>query len=139
MKKAQITLMIMLGSFFLTNGAVAQNKPLACQVEETAGLNWEKGRWVNRSFEPNLSKFILVQTGSTLTLESVAKVFNNAPISQITCKFFAPETACFDIAGRGLYFNPKVLKGGISKLFGSTQDGTERDSLSVQPFSCVSF
>ena len=139
MRKLQITLMIVLSSIFLTNGAKAQNKPLACQVDEAAGLNWEKGRWTNRSFDPKPSKFILVQTENTLTVESVAKVFNNTPVNFVSCRYYSPETACFGVAGFGLYFNSKVLKGGISKMFGSTQDGTERDSLIVQPFSCTPF
>ena len=117
----------------------AQNKPLACQMEESAGLRWENGRWVSSYFVPKPSKFILVQTGNTLTIESVAKVLNNPTVNLVTCRYVAPETACIDITGSGLYFNPKVLKGGISKLFGSTTEGPERDTLNVQVFSCTPF
>ena len=137
MKKLQITLMIVLSSVFFTNGATAQNKPLACQVDEAAGLDWENGRWVTQKFVT--SKFILVQAGNNLTNESVAKVLKNPFPKQITCRYSAPEFTCFDHAGQTLYFNPIALKGGISKLFGSTGVGAERDSVAVQVFSCTPF
>ena len=137
MKKLQITLMIMLGSFFFTNGAVAQNKPLACQVDEAAGLDWANGRWSSTLFKTQ--KFILVQAGNTLTTESVAKVINNKLPNTISCRYNAPEITCLDPAGRMLYFNPQVLRGGTSRLFGSTMDGANRDSVVVEIFSCTPF
>lgn len=137
MRKLNILLLILVCSMFFTNGAVAQNKPLACQVEEAAGLKWANGRWTSALF--NTQKFILVQAGNTLTIESVDKVFNNTLLSSITCSYNAPETTCFDIAGRGLYFNPKVLKGATSKLFGGTMGGATRDTVEVEVFSCTPF
>ncbi len=138
MKKIPLALLIFLCSVFFTNGAVAQNKPLACQVEEAAGLDWENGRWVTTKFVT--SKFILVQAGNNLTNESIAKVLNNPDPKQITCRYSAPEFTCFDHAGQTLYFNPISLKGGKSRLFGSTQVGTNRrDSVAVEIFSCTAF
>jgi hypothetical protein len=32
--------MIVLSLIFFTNGAIAQNKPLACQGEAAAGVDW---------------------------------------------------------------------------------------------------
>jgi hypothetical protein len=46
MKKLQITLMIKLSSFFLTNEVIAQNKPLVCQTDAVGGLELENGQWV---------------------------------------------------------------------------------------------
>jgi hypothetical protein len=71
MKKIHITLLIILSSVFFSAGAVGQNKPLACQTEADAGLSWDYGRWVTKTF--NGSKFILVQTKDGLTGESVGK------------------------------------------------------------------
>jgi hypothetical protein len=137
MSKLQITLMIVFSSSFFTNGAMAQNNPLACQVEEAAGLEWENGRWVQTKFV--LNKFILVQAGKTLTTESVAKVLSNPYPTQITCKYSAPEITCFDNSGRTLYFNLQALKGGTSRLFGSTSGKSTRDSVAVEVFSCTPF
>ena len=74
MKKQRITLMIVLGLILFTNGAIAQNKPLACQGEAAAGVNWQNGRWVTTKFETK--KFVLVQAGNLLTKESVAKALS---------------------------------------------------------------
>jgi len=137
MKTIPISLLIVFCSVFFTNGAAAQNRPLACQVDQAAGLQWENGRWVTYKFETN--KFILVQAGKNLTNESVAKVLDNPYPNQITCMNSAPEFTCFDSSGRTLYFNPISLKGGISSLFGSTEVGAKRDSVAVQVFSCTPF
>ena len=132
-------LLILASSLLSTKTASAQNKPLACQVEEAAGLDWENGRWISTKFLT--SKFILVLTGNDLTNESVSKALNHKiPDSrQITCRYSRPEITCFDHAGQTLYFNPIALKGGISKLYGSTEVGTRRDSIAVQVFSCTPF
>ena len=139
MKKIPISLLILLCSMIFTNGAVAQNKPLACQVEEAAGLDWENGRWVTTKFVT--SKFILVQAGNDLTNESVSKALNHKIVDsrQITCRYSRPEIMCFDHSGQTLYFNPIALRGGISKLYGSTEVGTSRDSVAVVVFSCIPF
>jgi hypothetical protein len=138
MKTLPIMLLILASSLLSTKTASAQNKPLACQVEEAAGLDWENGRWVTTKFVT--SKFILVQAGNNLTNESIAKVLNNPDPKQITCRYSAPEFTCFDHAGQTLYFNPIALKGGKSRLFGSTEIGTKkRDSVAVEIFSCTPF
>jgi len=143
MKKLQIALLIVLSSAFVTNGAIAQNKPLACQNDEVAGLDWESGRWVVKRFF--LKKFILVQAGQTLTTASVATALVPKPENQfpdqITCNT-APHgrhISCTDSVGRSLYFDLKTLKGGIAKVFGATQTDAERDSVSVEVFSCTPF
>ena len=136
MKKLQITLMIVLSSVFFTNGATAQNKPLACQTEAAAGLAWESGRWVTKSFVT--VKFILVQTGKTLTTDSIAKALNS-PASQITCRNINPQIECTDLSGGSLFFNPPTLNGGISQLLGSTISSAVRDTVTVQIFSCTPF
>lgn len=136
MRKLQITLLIVLSSIFFTNGAIAQNKPLACQVEAAAGLLWENGRWVTKSFVR--SKFILVQTGNTLTLASVGKVLA-APPEMVTCRNTKHEIECTSEVGGGLYFDSRTLNGGISMLFGSTNSSDERDTVTAKVFSCTAF
>jgi hypothetical protein len=136
MKKLQITLMIVLSLVFFTNGATAQNKPLACQTEAAAGLTWESGRWITKSFLT--PKFILVQAGKTLTTDSVSKAINS-PATLITCRNVDPQIECTDTSGGALLFNPSTLSGGISQLLGGTTLSTRRDTVTVQVFSCTPF
>jgi hypothetical protein len=117
--------------------AQAQNKPLACQDDMTGGLNWENGRWVTSTFKTD--KFILVQAGNTLTKESVAKVFYDTALNQISCSNDNFRVTC-NSTFMSLYFDPKTLKGGISNLLGSTmRDGSYKDSIYVRAFSCQQY
>jgi hypothetical protein len=129
--------LIALASMLLANGAIAQNKPYACQEDAAAGLSWDNGRWVTSSF--NEKKFVLVQQGDNLTTESVAKIFNNPYLSNISCTIIKPEILCFDISARVIYFNPDTLKGTLSRNFGATMTGNQKDSLTVSAFSCAPF
>ena len=137
MKKTQITLMIVLSSIFITNGAIAQNKPLACQVEKAAGLDWVNGRWVTKTFDVDTAKFILVQEKDGLTRDSAAKALDTFP-NQVSCRTDSQFT-CFDNLGASLYFDPKTLNGGISQLYGSISKGIKKDSVTVRVFSCTPF
>jgi hypothetical protein len=136
MKKMPVALLILLCSVFFTNGAIAQNKPLACQVDAAGGLKWENGKWVNKNFETR--KFILVQAGNTLTTDSVGKALDAPPLL-VSCRNVNPQIDCTDWSGGGLFFDPRVLKGGISQLLGSTNSGALRDTVTVQIFSCTPF
>lgn len=136
MTKIPLTLLIALSSTLFTNEATAQNKPIACQGEAAAGLKWEKGQWVATTFITR--KFILVQAGNTLTLDSAAKALS-APSTYVTCKNVSPQIVCNDIAGNSLYLDPITRTGGIASLFGSINQGNERDTVTVQVFSCTPF
>jgi hypothetical protein len=75
------------------NLALAQNTPLACQVDAAAGLSWENGQWKTTRFIEN--KFILVLKGNTLTKESVIKaVHSNIDNPDV----FVDQTGCRWIA-----------------------------------------
>ena len=123
-------------SICLTTEAFAQNKPLACQDDAAAGLIWENGRWNTTSFL--LKRFILVQDKNTLTVESVGKVLNS-DTSSISCRNVNPEIHCSNQTGRSLFFSPQALKGSISVQFGSISNKDNRDTVSVQVFSCTPF
>jgi hypothetical protein len=137
MRKIPITLLIALSSALFTNGAAAQNQPLACQVEKNAGLAWENGQWITKTFIPFTSKFILVQAGNTLTMDSVAKVLRTT--SDVSCRYPGNSIECTDRSGGALFFEPKTLKGGVAQLLGSTEEGNQRDTVTVQVFSCTRF
>jgi hypothetical protein len=140
MKKLQIALLVVLSSAFLTNGANAQNKPLACQEDKSVGMGWESGSWATKNFAPQ--RFILVQANNTLTVESVAKVFSSSqPFpDQITCRIDPGQTImCTDSSGDSLFFDPNTLRGGHAKMFGTTNATNRRDTVSVSAFSCIPF
>ena len=137
MIKILLTLLIGLSSTFFTNGATAQNQPLACQVDKNAGLAWENGQLITKTFIPFASKFILVQAGNTLTTDSVAKVLRTS--AGVSCRYPGNSIECTDTSGGALYFDPKTLKGGVAQLLGSTEEGNRRDSVTVQVFSCTPF
>jgi hypothetical protein len=70
------------------NLALAQKKPLACQVDAAAGLKWENGQWkITRFIE---RKFILVLQGNTLTKD-------DPPAKTITCADRTSETLIFNL------------------------------------------
>lgn len=141
MKKIAAFLLVVLNLTFFPSSASAQNKPLACQVDEAAGLKWERGRWTTKKFI--IEKFILVQTGSTLELMSVARTFHpSMPYpGGVFCKTYVDgEIMCNDLGGGSLFFDLKTLKGGISRLAGSvSNDAADRDTVTVEVFSCTPF
>jgi hypothetical protein len=57
MKTVLIALMIGLISACLSNYAVAQNTPIACQEDAGAGLLWENGRWVTKHLFQRINLF----------------------------------------------------------------------------------
>lgn len=136
MRKIQIVFLILLSSIFLTNVATAQSKPLACQGDAAAGLLFENGRWVTRTFQ--LDRFILVQDRDTLTTDSVGKAFDTNPAS-ISCRSLYPNITCSNMTGRTLFFSPLTLKGSIAVQFGSIMTNDVRDTVTVQVFSCTAF
>jgi hypothetical protein len=136
MSKLQIPLLIALSSISFADRVIAQNQPLACQGEAAAGLKWENGRWATKTF--NRDKFILVQAGNTLTTDSVAKALDTPSIF-VSCRNPRKRIECTDESGGALFFDPKNLQGGKTQLFGSTNLGDERDTVSAQIFSCTPF
>lgn len=138
MKTALMMFLILTSSIFLINTASAQNKPLACQQDASAGLSWENGKWVSRKFVSDY-KFILVQTNDSLTAESVAKALGHDYANQVSCGKNTIRISCQDKTGGNLFFDPKTLKGGTSLLFGSTSNNPNRDTVSVEVFSCTPF
>ena len=137
MKKTPISLLILLCALFFTSGVIAQNKPLACQTDDVGGFQWENGQWVMSKYVNQ--KFILVQTKDGLTLDSVAKAMLNDFPNQVFCRNESPQISCMDRTGTYLFFDPRTLKGGISRTFGSTRNESKRDSVSIAVFSCTPF
>lgn len=132
MRKA-LTLLIALTC---ANLALAQNRPLACQDDEAAGLQWESGEWRVARFK--LQKVILVMSGDTLTKESAANAMDSPP-QHVRCSTddYGKMISCVDRSGRSLVFMPKTLKGAVSSVFGATMYSTEqRDSVFVRAFTC---
>lgn len=136
MKRLQTTILIALSLILFTNGAIAQNKPLACQTEAAGGLAWVNKQWVTSSFKE--IKFILAQSGKTLTKDSVANALRGNP-EQVTCRNANSFIECTDTSGGGFFFNQQTLKGAVSQLLGSAFSTDVRDTVTVHIFSCTYF
>jgi len=130
--------------------AFAQNRPLACQTDRSAGLDWKNGRWETTSFVPLPDKFILVLTEDSLTPDSVIKVLDlTDPTKSIalgfgpTCKIKPTNGRIFCTSGylngTSLFFSPKTMKGAIARLFGGVDDENDRDDIAVSAFTCQPF
>lgn len=126
--------LIMLGAY---NHVLAQNMPLACQVEAAGGLKWEDGKWKTVSFTKN--KFILVLKENTLKAESASKAMHlNSPTE--CSKVALGRISCLDQFGGYLLFDPKTLRGTVTRISGGADaDSQSRDTVSVEVFTCESF
>jgi len=135
MRKA-LTLLIAL---LCVNLAFAQNTPLACQTDASAGLKWENGGWRLTNFVDR--KFILVLSGNTLTKDSVSKAWRTeASPTRIVCDTnFDSSVSCHGRFGETLVLNPLNYRGGISLIFGTTSENNKRDTVSVEAFTCQPF
>lgn len=128
-------LLLVVCVFFITS-THAQNKPLACQGDASAGLKWDNGKWNVTRFQTD--KFILVLKDTNLDENSVSKVFTDD--LSVECKTgFKGKIRCLGSAGQVLFFDPSTMKGAFSFLFGGTLIGEPRDTLSIDAFSCQPF
>lgn len=116
----------------------AQRTPLACQVDRSAGLNWEEGRWNVRGFTSS-EKFILVRDGNLLTSDSVAKAIGRSQINMRCVDLQMGDNLCTNQTGFSMFFSHNTNKGGMSYLFGSIQNNTPKDSVAVEVFTCTPF
>ena len=136
MRKA-LTLLIAL---LCINLALAQNKPLACQVDASAGLRWENGQWKVSKFVD--SRFILIMNGDTLTKESVSRAMSGSGsviFSDVICKTnsFNKKIFCTDFGGYEISLDPQNLKGGMSRIWGATTaENSFKDAILVDAFTC---
>lgn len=126
----------------LITPALAQNRPLACQADAAAGLNWKNGRWETTSFFPKPDKFILVSSGKSVTPESVQNVLNEVQPPNCIAGTADGDIFCVSSYGSGysLLFSIKTMTGAFAKLFGGIMTGEQyRDTVSVTTFTCQPF
>ena len=122
----------------------AQNRPLACQADRAAGLEWERGEWVTKQFKPEPAKFILIMSGEVLTPESVAKALLEDGYPRTPrCEKELFSVICRSGIGLPtfLYFSPISMTGGISHLSGSAHDDKFgfKSPVTVSTFTCQPF
>jgi hypothetical protein len=116
--------------------AHAQGKPLACQFQDSAGLDWGQGRWNVMRFVPK-EPFILVLKGGDLDVQSVVKPLGGRELTDPVCtRSSLGNFLCTSHAGGTLMFNPSVNRGAVAQLLGGTSSAAERGSLTVSPFIC---
>ncbi len=138
MKMCQLFFIIGMSSVIFSNVALAQNQPLACQGESAAGFSWENNRWVTSNFFTR--KFILVKAGNTVTIDSAAQALRTKYIDGVTCRTSPSlNVSCNDTSGGNFYLSLRTLKGGISQILGASLIDAQRDTVSVEIFSCTPF
>ncbi len=121
----------------LISGAViAERIPLACQENARGGLKWESGRWVSKLFVEE--KFILVQEGDTLNIDSVGKILGGFfPTCDVLKR---GVVSCYDSTGGFLIFDTKSKRGTVAQTYGGiSTNATYKDTLHVAPFICQPF
>ena len=129
-------LLLVIGLLFGTN-TYSQNNPIACQDDAAGGLKWEGGNWKTTGFITR--RFILVLQGKTLTPSSAAKVLEMLE-KNVTCRvIMGGQTSCLDDYGGNILFDTGTMKGAISQIFGGTNAGNNRDTISVRAFTCQPF
>lgn len=113
-----------------TGSSLAQT--LACQFIATAGLKWENGSWVTKTFFDKQPFFIgLNPDGKTIDKKTVTKLLT---IPSCTGEQFI---TCSSVEGAFLYFSTDNLKGAYAATFGSViDDSREKTTISVAPFIC---
>jgi hypothetical protein len=123
---------IVLGCWLLlaTSGSIAQT--FACQYVASAGLKWENGAWVTKTFTEGSPFFIgMSEDGDTIN----KKTIGNLVISP-TCTT-GKLISCYGLGGDFLYFAPEALKGAHAITLGSIiHDSRAKDTLSISPFIC---
>ena len=128
-------------AILLSTSAVAQPDKdwWACQGVASGGLKWEDGSWVPAGFKLT-PPFVLMSDGDgLLTKESVGKVLNT-DVHDLDCRkddVVRSRISCSNTMGRMLYFNTKRAKGGWSTVFGTTNTGDSRDTVTVDAFECT--
>ena len=112
----------------------------ACISGETAGLNWERGKWSVSRFTPVNSLISVKSNGERLEhKEAGAEV-----ASILRCnKDNVDKTGylnCSTSYGKHIVFSESTLQGGISSILGAVMNGASyKDSLYVSTITCQKF
>ena len=129
---------------------MAQTVTYACQYLETAGLNWENGRWVATGFY-NKDPFILTAIDGELVPPVPSDENMSNPLSFTQCSLpkqaltgepgeivMSKVQSCSDGVGNTLLFNLENLSGAFSQMMGAVagRGNASKDSLTVAPFVC---
>ena len=135
--------LIAIAAMVLSTAAVAQPDKdwWACQVAHTSGMKWELGQWVTKTFN-DAPPFVLMSDGNgSLTKESVAKAILGGPkyADLFTCEVdtLYADVSCHDTSGATLLFSTEAGRGGISYLFGTEDNSSNRDPVTVNAFECT--
>ena len=141
---------ILLTCTVMATPVMAQTVTYACQYLETAGLNWENGRWVATGFY-NKDPFILTAIDGELVPPVPSDENMSNPLSLTQCSLpkqaltgepgeivMSKVQSCSDGVGNTLLFNLENLSGAFSQMMGAVagRGNASKDSLTVAPFVC---
>lgn len=107
-------------------------KTFACQYVAAAGLKWENGSWVTKTFVEGSPFFIgLNSDGETIDTKTITQLVISPKCTGDVL------ISCYGVGGDFLYFSPSAGKGAYARTLGSIiDDSRPKDTLSVSPFIC---
>lgn len=118
--------------FLLLASASSLAQTFACQFVAAAGLKWENGAWVTKTFVEGSPFFIgMSQNGEIIDKKTIEKL-----VLSPTCTS-GKLISCYGLGGDFLFFAPEALKGAHTTTLGSIiHDSRAKDTLSISPFIC---
>lgn len=131
MKKIYLVLLGLLAA-----ASVHAQTVLACQFTESGGYIYRNNRWQLTSFTLDKPFFMKLQSDGVLDPSSLAGL---GMTYNITCNRpynHRPEFVRCSGNSDFLIFSTKTLAGSTSVLHGAASEGSNRDTLSINTFSC---
>jgi hypothetical protein len=125
--------------FSLLSVTVYADGNYGCVMNVSGGLKWVNGSWKLTNFKPENILISVKENGSKLKYKSNSfeGEYDCSTENLLTVK--TKFLNCHDYFGSVVVFDEVTLKGGSSFLFGSISKSNDRDSLSVNEFTCQKF
>jgi len=123
----------------------AQEKEIwACQGIDSTGFIWRDGKWEGANFVSNNYLITIGSRPSFLrelageTFDATVKLIDGREYD-FKCQSYDAGSSCINKFALAFHLNTVTGKGAFTRMFGSTNEDVERDSVSVELFQCTKF
>jgi hypothetical protein len=120
----------------LSVAVVQAQTVLACQFTESGGYIYRNGRWQLTSFTLDKPFFIRLQADGVIDPSSLAGAGMTYNIECSRPYSHRPEFVRCAGNSDMMIFSTRTLAGSTSALHGAASEGGNRDTLSINPFTC---
>lgn len=127
---------LLLIGLLLAGTAVQAQVVLACQFTESGGYIYRNGRWQLTSFTLDKPFFIRLQADGVIDPSSLAGAGMTYNIECSRPYGHRPEFVRCAGNSDMMIFSTRTLAGSTSTIHGAASEGSNRDTLSINPFSC---